>query len=168
MTTGGESEEEKGVYCLSSLGKSQTRMVPSRLPLARGWPSGDRASDEMPWRWPGSSLRSLPVSQNCSTLKVLPTANTIGVINDVRVTFDEAMDVTTFTIDQFQITGPGGVALPVTAVTAVPYTNNTQFDITFALTAGPGAYMLQVGPNLKDVYGNVMDAPFTSTFTVVS
>jgi hypothetical protein len=78
------------------------------------------------------------------------------------------MDVTTITTDQFQITGPGGVAVPVTAVTAVPYTNNTQFDITFALTAGPGTYVLQVGPNLKDVYGNVMDTFFTSTFTVVS
>ena len=85
-----------------------------------------------------------------------------------RFVFDRPMDVTTFTTDQFQITGPGGVPVPVSAVTAVPDTNNTQFDISFALPAGPGTYIVQVGPNLKDVYGNVMDVPFTDTFTVVS
>jgi hypothetical protein len=95
-----------------------------------------------------------------------------GTLVDTRTTgrfvFDRPMDVTTFTTDQFQVTGPGGVPVPVTAVTAVPYTNNTQFDISLVLTSGTGTYMLQVGPNLKDVYGDVMEAPFTGTFTVVS
>jgi hypothetical protein len=85
-----------------------------------------------------------------------------------RITFDRSMDVTTFTTDQFQITGPGGVDQPVTSVNVVTFTNNTQFDITFALTAGPGTYTLHVGPNLKDLYGNPMDAAFTGTFTVIS
>jgi hypothetical protein len=95
------------------------------------------------------------------------TSTFFDTVTTGRFVFDRPMDVTTFTTDQFQIIGPGGVAVPVTAVTAVPGTNNTQFDISFALTAGPGTYLLQVGPNLKDVYGNVMDASFTATFTVV-
>jgi hypothetical protein len=96
------------------------------------------------------------------------TGTLFETVTTGRFVFDRPMDVTTFTTDQFQIIGPDGVAVPVTAVTAVPYTNNTQFDISFALTPGPGTYMLQVGPNLKDVYGNVMDAPYIGTFTVVS
>jgi peroxiredoxin len=38
----------------------------------------------------------------------------------------------------------------------------------FACLSGLDTVTLQVGPSLKDVYGNVMDAPFTGTFTVVS
>jgi hypothetical protein len=82
-----------------------------------------------------------------------------------RVVFDRPLDLTSVTPDEFQITGPGGASVPVTSVAVVPGTNNTQFDVTFDLAAGPGTYMLHVGPDLRDVYGNAMDVAFASTFS---
>jgi hypothetical protein len=89
----------------------------------------------------------------------LPSTTTTG-----RFTFSEPMNPSTATPDQFQIDGPDG-QVPVLSVTPVSGSNNTQFDITFA-PDGLGAYVVSVGPDIYDIYGNPMDAPFTSQFTL--
>ncbi|MBN9119279.1 MAG: S8 family serine peptidase [Planctomycetes bacterium] len=81
-------------------------------------------------------------------------------LNKVRVTFDRAVNPTTFTkADVVSFTGPNGaIALTaVTAVTAVAGTNNTQFDIAFAPQTAPGAYALTFGPSINDALGNPMN-----------
>ncbi len=85
------------------------------------------------------------------------TANLPGVVDHVRLTFNESMDPSTFTSDQVvSFTGPNG-AVPINDVQPVPNTGNTQFDISFDALTAPGSYRLVVGPNIQDLYGNAMD-----------
>jgi hypothetical protein len=96
----------------------------------------------------------------------------------VRLTFNEPMDVTSFTPDQLTLKGPGNVTIPIASVTPVG-SSNTTFDLGFALQGKLGNYTLTVGPNLLDLFGNAMDQngnfitgevpgdQFTLTFTVV-
>jgi hypothetical protein len=77
-------------------------------------------------------------------------------INNVTVTFDRQMDPTTFTPDQASISGPNG-AVPVTSISPVDGTNNTQFQISFDPLTTTGLYTVMVGPNIADTSGNPMD-----------
>ncbi len=101
-------------------------------------------------------------------------------LSSIRVTFDHAVDPTTFTpASVAAFTGPSG-SIPVTAVTAVASSNNTQFDLTFAMQSAPGAYTLVLGPNISDLSGELMDQngngingenpadQFTTTFNLVA
>jgi hypothetical protein len=94
-----------------------------------------------------------------SGLRVLsssPSGAGVGPIDHVRLTFNEAVDPTTFdttSVDSF--TGPSG-AIAVTGVTAVDSTN-TVFDVTFAPQSAAGAYTMAIGPNIQDTFGNKMD-----------
>jgi hypothetical protein len=84
-------------------------------------------------------------------------ANPPGV-DHVRVTFDRAMDPSTFTPDKVaSFKGPGGVDIPVTGVAPVPFTGNTQFDISCDPLGTIGSYTIVVGPDIHDLYGNAMD-----------
>jgi hypothetical protein len=56
----------------------------------------------------------------------------------------------------------------VTAVNVVPNTNNMTFQITFALTGGPGTYHVTVGTGVRDLFGNPLASAFTGQFTVIS
>jgi Bacterial Ig-like domain len=86
-----------------------------------------------------------------------PPALAIGSVDHVRVTFSEPMDVSTFTPDKIvSFTGPQGL-IPVTNVSVVPFTGNTQFDISFALSSVLGSYTMVIGPDIRDIYGNQMD-----------
>jgi hypothetical protein len=107
----------------------------------------------------------------------------------VRLTFNEAMDASTFTTaDIASFTGPNGVDLrnSVIGVFVVPDSGGTQFDIRFVpLPQGAlGTYSLVIGPDIRDPFGNEMDqnnnlvpgepgvAPagdqYRATFTIVS
>jgi hypothetical protein len=86
-----------------------------------------------------------------------PPGLALGSVNHVRVTFSEPMDPSTFTLDKVaSFTGPQG-PIPVTSVAVVPFTGNTQFDITFAPSTLLGSYTLVIGPDIRDIYGNAMD-----------
>jgi hypothetical protein len=82
----------------------------------------------------------------------------------VRVTFDRAIDPTTFTLDQVAVTGPGG-PFTVTGVVAVDGSNNTQFDISFAALTATGSYSLSLGTAIQDVYGYTL-AGYVTTLTI--
>ena len=84
-------------------------------------------------------------------------ANGAANVSSVRLTFSEAINPSTFTVaDITGFTGPKG-AIAVTGVTAVTGSNNTQFDVTFAAQTTGGSYYFNVGPNIADVVGNLMD-----------
>jgi hypothetical protein len=95
-----------------------------------------------------------------------PTGSTPAPINHVLLTFNSPMDGSTFTPGKVSFTGPGG-AIAVSGVTEVPYTNHTQFDVTFAPQTAVGTYLLVVGPNIADVYGNTMTTSFTAALTIL-
>jgi hypothetical protein len=84
--------------------------------------------------------------------------NFTGPPNSVRVTFNEPMDVASFTPDKIaSLTGPAGNAVPVLGVLPVAGSNFTQFDVFFAPQTTTGVYTMVIGPNIRDGYGNAMD-----------
>jgi hypothetical protein len=85
-----------------------------------------------------------------------PPGDVFAGLDHVRVTFNTSMDPNTFTLDQVSFTGPSG-PINVTDISAVPFTNNTQFDISFDPANDLGAYTMVIGPNILDTFGNAMD-----------
>jgi hypothetical protein len=77
-------------------------------------------------------------------------------VTDATVTFSVPMNPGTFTLGQVSFTGPNGT-IPITAVTPIAGTNNTQFDIHFAARSAGGTYTMVIGPNIRDAGGNLMD-----------
>jgi methionine-rich copper-binding protein CopC len=96
-----------------------------------------------------------------------PSGGTSAPVDHVRVTFDEPINAATFTSDAVAAFDPSGNPIGVIDVTEVPFTNHTQFDISFDAQRTPGTYTLTVGPGgIQDLYGNSMDGPATLTFTI--
>ena len=77
-------------------------------------------------------------------------------ISSARVTFNEAIDATSFAGADVAFTGPGG-GISVTGVAPVAGTGNTQFDLTFATQTTVGTYAMTIGPDVKDLAGNAMN-----------
>jgi subtilisin family serine protease/subtilisin-like proprotein convertase family protein len=88
-------------------------------------------------------------------------------LSSVRVYFNVAINPATFTAADVVLSGPNGQAIPVSAVHAVPYTGNTQFDISFPAQGAPGNYYLRVGPNVTDASGTPMDV-YLATYHLVA
>jgi methionine-rich copper-binding protein CopC len=85
------------------------------------------------------------------------TGAAANTFDRVRVTFSEPVNPTTFTAADVVLTGPNGQAVAVSGVSAVPGTNNTQFDIQLPAQSAPGTYTLTVGPAIADLAGNLMN-----------
>src|SRR5262249_14781770 len=47
--------------------------------------------------------------------------------------------------------------IAITGVSPVAGTNNTRFNITFALLTRTGAYTMVIGPDIQDIFGNPLD-----------
>jgi hypothetical protein len=78
-------------------------------------------------------------------------------VSSVRLTFSEPMNPATFTPDKITIfIGPQGL-LRVNDVTPVAGTNDTQFDARFDAVVATGSYLMVIGPDIRDVFGNPMD-----------
>ncbi len=78
-------------------------------------------------------------------------------VSSVRVTFSEPINPATFTTaDITRFNGPKG-GLAVKQVKAVPGSNNTQFDVSFAAQTAAGTYRFDLGPYVADASGNLMD-----------
>jgi hypothetical protein len=83
--------------------------------------------------------------------------NTLQSFNAFRVTFDEAIDVSSFsTSDIVSLTGPNG-AVTVNAIVPVANSGNTQFDLETALQSTSGIYTLVLGPDIRNTHNNPMD-----------
>jgi subtilisin family serine protease/subtilisin-like proprotein convertase family protein len=90
-----------------------------------------------------------------------PHANSI---NDVRLTFSNAINPATLTPAAVSLTGPDGRAVAVT-VRAVAGSGNRQFDLVFATQTAPGLYTLSIGAQVRDQAGNPLQ-PYQKAFTV--
>jgi hypothetical protein len=74
----------------------------------------------------------------------------------LRVTFDEPIDLASFTRGDVAIVGSNSMALVVTGVVAVPGSGNHSFDILFR-PAASGGYRATIGPAINDLAGNPMN-----------
>jgi methionine-rich copper-binding protein CopC len=96
-----------------------------------------------------------------------PSGNENPGVDHLRVTFNYPIDRNSFTVDQIvEFTGPKG-DIPITAVTAVPFTSDTQFDISFDSLVDLGDYRMVIGPKIYDIYGNPLNGPYTALFSIV-
>ncbi|MCY2954352.1 MAG: PKD domain-containing protein [Planctomycetota bacterium] len=82
-----------------------------------------------------------------------PVGKSTLPIGQVDVTFSEAMDAATFEPGDVKLSGPGG---PFDLL-ANQQTDPVSFRITFAPQTTDGVYHVRIGPDIRDVAGNVMD-----------
>ncbi len=79
-------------------------------------------------------------------------------LDRLRVTFDKAIDVSTFTSEDIvSFTGPNGGISTSYTITAVSGTGNKVFDIRFGVQNTAGTYKLVLGPHIMDTDGNAMN-----------
>src|SRR5262249_35943668 len=87
-------------------------------------------------------------------------------VDHVIVTFDRPMDPSTFSTGSFALAGPSGSAIAVTAVAAVPDTNDTQFEVDFVPSSAAGRSTFTAHAGVAAIYGNRPAAPAATTFPV--
>jgi subtilisin family serine protease len=83
-----------------------------------------------------------------------PSFDTLG---RVRLTFDRALDVGSFTRGQVQLVGPGGRLIPISAIRVVAGSGDRQFDVIFPVQTAAGTYRLTIGPDVRDKSGHRLD-----------
>ncbi|MFO0845201.1 MAG: S8 family serine peptidase [Gemmataceae bacterium] len=81
-----------------------------------------------------------------------------GSLSKVRITFDKAVALSSFTPGDAVLTGPGGKGISVSGVSVVAGSGDRSFDLTFATQTAAGDYSLRVGPEVTDVSGTKMTA----------
>jgi flagellin len=84
-------------------------------------------------------------------------------VSTTLVVFEYAINPSTFTVDQFVLTGPAGPA-HVTSVTPLGDGTNARFVVDFDPQTVLGRYTLSIGPNIRDPFGNPMAAPYGGSF----
>jgi len=72
------------------------------------------------------------------------------------LTFSEAINPASFTLDDIVLAGPAGTITP-SSVQAVAGSGNTRFNIAFPALTAAGTYTLTVGPGVLDTAGNPMN-----------
>ena len=103
-----------------------------------------------------------------------PSDTVAGPIDRFTLTFNEAIQGSTFTLaDVVSLTGPGGAIAPL----AVTPLNSQAFEVVFASQTS-GTFTLVIGPDILDAVGNPMDQNanglngeatadrFTTSFTI--
>ena len=83
-----------------------------------------------------------------------PSGDVAGTIDHVDVWFSEAVDTTTFTTSDIAITKPNGQAV---AATNIQNVGLNRFRISFAPQTLVGVYHVLVGPDVRDLAGNLLD-----------
>lgn len=79
---------------------------------------------------------------------------TLGTIDRFRVTFNRAVDASSFTgSDVLELTGPQGSISPI----AVNQVSDTTFDIVIPSQSSPGSYTLVFDAWIRDTSGNLID-----------
>ena len=76
-----------------------------------------------------------------------------GPVDRFRVTFDEVINLATFSATDISLVGPAGNIL----VEVTPLPNNTTFEVAFTPQTGPGSYSVSIGPNVENVSGQPMN-----------
>ena len=90
-----------------------------------------------------------------------------GPATSARVTFNEPIDVSTFTADRVtRFVDPAGHPIAVQDIQPVAGSGGQQVDVSFAQQTTVGTYTMVIGPGIMDLYGNTTTMTFTGTFTV--
>lgn len=84
-----------------------------------------------------------------------------GEVDTVTVTFNESIDLLTFTTSDVALTGPNG-SIVVDSVTSTN-AENTVFEVSFAAQTDVGDYTMDIGPDVADIAGNLMDQDMDGT-----
>ena len=88
-------------------------------------------------------------------VNVTPSGEVNDPFNNVEVTFSESIDSSSFSIADVTLTTPGGGTVGALAVNVG--SDNSRFEITFPQQNEEGSYSLNLGPQVADLAGNVMD-----------
>jgi subtilisin family serine protease len=88
-------------------------------------------------------------------------------MSTIRLSFDRAINASTFTAADVTLTGPDGKAIAIAKVAPAPGYAGNVHDITFATQTLGGTYTLKVGPDITDPSGVRMAAAFTRALTLV-
>ncbi|OMH38247.1 LamG-like jellyroll fold domain-containing protein [Motiliproteus sp. MSK22-1] len=100
----------------------------------------------------------LSVLHNEVTLDLVPKVNQLitapGLISNLTVEFNVAIDAATFGTDDVSI--DGNISGLVAVADAVPI-DDFRFRIDFASPLAEDSYSVQIGPEIRDTYGRVMD-----------
>ena len=96
---------------------------------------------------------------------VTPSGLTNANVSSLTVSFDKAINTSTFTSSEVSITGPAGAistsSISITEVDAADYT------ITIPTQTQEGEYSVSIGgPGVLDISGNAMAAPYQTSFTI--
>ena len=95
----------------------------------------------------------LLLSDALSVTRLTPAGDDAHPFDSILVAFNRPVQPATFTVDDVQLTGPGG---PITPVDVIALSDQTfQLDCT-GLTALE-TYSLVIGPNIFDDGGGTMD-----------
>jgi hypothetical protein len=98
---------------------------------------------------------SFAIAGGPQVLSFSPSGNVSGPVDHVTVTFDRAIDATTFTPAQVStFVDPTGTPITVTSVTEVDGSGHTQFDVNFDPQAATGSYTLTLTTGITDLFGN--------------
>ncbi|MCX6874644.1 MAG: hypothetical protein NTW21_12685 [Verrucomicrobia bacterium] len=97
-------------------------------------------------------------------LALVPAGTLARWVEAVEVTFNVAMDGTTFTPADLVFTTPSGV-LPSTQITVTELTPQA-FRISFPAQLADGLYTVQVGPAITNSFGTPMTGTHPGTFTI--
>ena len=101
-----------------------------------------------------AATAAAPDTAGPSVASSSPDTVAFGFLDRIAVTFDEAIDAATFTVDDvIDLSGPNGPIVPAT----VSQITANEFEIAFAPQSAQGNYTLIIGPEITDSFGNLMN-----------
>jgi hypothetical protein len=87
-----------------------------------------------------------------------------GPFSAITLTFSEAMDPASFTVDDVSLEAPWGVAVSPLTIAAVVGSGDALFTVSFDARDMRGVYSLSVGPDILDLDGSAMDQKHDGVF----
>ncbi len=98
-----------------------------------------------------------------------PSGSVAGAQSDLKFTFNEAIDTTSFTLaDVTSFTDPSANDLRGQITGFTWSAGNTVLDILFNTQSAVGTYQMTLGPQILDIAGNAMAGAYTATFGIIS
>jgi subtilisin family serine protease len=127
----------------------------------------DQNHNGIPGEVPGDEYTALFTIQAPAVVSTTLTGTfNRQVVDHGQLVFNVPVDPNTFTLDQFSLLDQNGNPVNITGITPADGTN-IRFNVTFDPQSALGTYTVTVGPNIMDLFGNAMVAPFTSQFSII-
>jgi hypothetical protein len=110
---------------------------------------------------------SLYISSVLPGLEVIaqnPSGLVSNSVNQITIEFDSLVDQSSVTVDDLKLYGPRGIIAPSTM--ALSFLDGSTLRIAVPYQSEPGAYLLDVGPDIRDFLGQPMSRMYSGTFTI--